>query len=163
MCNDNKLLLDLMYPHKILHMTDYEQKDLIELIREIQIYEAIEYFSRLTHDKFSTINITQVDIEHHFCKIFNIILDNGYSTSQLFYFIYSALRNFAANNNCMISDKKDYSSIYNNMLNLYNKAKQEKWNIQRYNRLYTTKPSQLFKLVSSNLLGIGDKLFYNIY
>ena len=162
-CNDNNLLLDLMYPHKILQMTDREQKDLLELIREIQIYEAIEYFSHLSHDKFSLTNITQVDIEHHFYRLFNIILDSEYSTSQLFYFIYSALRNFAANNNCILSDEKAYSSIYNNMLNLYNKAKQEKWNIQKYNRLYSTKESELFKLVASNLLDVGDDLFYSVY
>ena len=162
-CSDSNLLLDLMYPQKMLNMTDGEKEELSELIREIQIYEAVEYFSRLAYDKFSIANITQADIEHHFYKIFNIILDGRYSTSQLFYFVYSALRNFAANNNCMLSDKNAYASIYNNMLNLYNKANQEKWDIQKYNRTYGTKPSELFKLVSSNLLNIGDDLFYEEY
>ena len=162
-CNNNNLLLDLMYPQKMLNMTDSEQEELSELIREIQIYEAVEYFSHLAYDKFSIANITQADIEHHFYKIFNIILDGGYSISQLFYFVYSALRNFAANNNCMISDKNAYASIYSNMLNLYNKAGQEKWDIQKYNRLFGTKSSELFKLVSSNFLDIGDDFFYEVY
>jgi len=59
--------------------------------------------------------------------------------------------------------KNAYASIYNNMLNLYNKACQEKWNIQKYNRLYGTKQSELFKLVVSNLLDIGGDLFYSVY
>ena len=63
----------------------------------------------------------------------------------------------------MVSDKKVYSSIYSNMLNLWNKAYQEKWDIQKYNRTYGTKPSELFKLVASNLLNIGDDLFYEEY
>ena len=133
------------------------------LLYKIQIYEAIEYFSYLSLNTFSLTNIKQGDIEYHFYRLFNIILDSGYSTSQLFYFIYSSLRNFAANNNCMVSDKKVYSSIYSNMLNLWNKAYQEKWDIQKYNRTYGTKPSELFKLVASNLLNIGDDLFYEEY
>jgi hypothetical protein len=63
----------------------------------------------------------------------------------------------------MISDKNAYTSIYSNMLNLYNKASQEKWNIQKYNRLYNTKSSELFKLVAFNLLDSGDDLFYEAY
>ena len=63
----------------------------------------------------------------------------------------------------MLSDKNAYASIYNNMLNLYNKACQEKWDIQKYNRLYGTKSSELFKLVTSSLLNIGDNLFYEEY
>jgi len=162
-CTDDKLLLDLMYPQHLSSMIADEQKDLLELIREIQIYEAIEYFLRLAHDTFSLTNITQGDIEYHFYRLFNIILDSGYATSQLFYFIYSSLRNFAANNNCSLSDKQAYSSIYSNMLNLRNKAYQEKWNIQKYNRLYGTKPSELFKLVAFNFLNVGNDLFYEVY
>ena len=162
-CGDNNLLLDLMYPQNLASVTADEQENLLKLIREIQIYEAIEYFLHLAHDTFSLTNITQEDIEHHFYRLFNIILDSGYSTSQLFYFIYSSLRNFAANNNCMLSDKKAYSSIYSNMLNLYNKAYQEKWDIQRYNRSYGTESSELFKLVAFNLLDVGDDLFYEVY
>ena len=63
----------------------------------------------------------------------------------------------------MISDKNAYASIYSNMLNLYNKAGQEKWDIQKYNRLFGTKSSELFKLVSSNFLDIGDDFFYEVY
>ena len=162
-CNDDKLLLDLMYPQNLSNIIAGEQEALLELIREIQIYEAIEYFSHLSLNTFSLTNITQVDIEHHFYRLFNIILDSGYSTSQLFYFVYSSLRNFAANNNCMVSDKKIYSAIYSNMLNLWNKAHQEKWDIQKYNRVYSTKSSELFKLVASSLLNIGDDLFYEEY
>ena len=162
-CNDDNLLLDLMYPKNLSITTTDEQEELLELIREIQIYEVIEYFSYLSLNTFSLINIKQVDIEHHFYRLFNIILDSGYSTSQLFYFTYSSLRNFAANKNCMVSDKKVYSAIYSNMLSLWNKANQEKWDIQKYNRIYGTKPSELFKLVSSNLLNIGDDLFYEEY
>jgi len=162
-CSDDKLLLDLMYPQNLSSMTDSEQEELLELIREVQIYEAIEYFLHLSLNTFSLTNIKQGDIEHHFYRLFNIILDSGYSTSQLFYFIYSSLRNFAANNNCMISDKKVYSSIYRNMLNLWNKAYQEQWDIKKYNRIYSTKPSELFKLITTNLLNIGDDLFYEEY
>ena len=162
-CTDDKLLLDLMYPQNLSSMIADEQKDLLELIREIQIYEAIEYFSRLAHDTFLLTDITQADIEYHFYRLFNIILDSGYATSQLFYFIYSSLRNFAANNNCLLSDKKAYSSIYSNMLNLRNKAYQEKWDIQKYNRVYGAKPSELFKLVAFNFLNVGDDLFYEVY
>jgi len=162
-CSDDKLLLDLMYPQNLSSMTDSEQEELLELIREVQIYEAIEYLSHLSLNTFSLTNIKQGDIEHHFYRLFNIILDSGYSTSQLFYFIYSSLRNFAANNNCMISDKKVYSSIYSNMLNLWNKAYQEQWDIKKYNRIYSTKPSELFKLIATNLLNIGDDLFYEEY
>ena len=162
-CSDDKLLLDLMYPKNLSSITADEQKELLELIREIQVYEAIDYFSHSVHNTFSLTNITQVDIEHHFYRFFNIVLDSGYATSQLFYFIYSSLRNFAANNNCMVSDKKVYSSIYSNMLNLWNRANQEKWDIQKYNRIYGTKSSELFKLVASSLLNIGDDLFYEEY
>lgn len=162
-CSDNNLLLDLMYPQNLYNITPSEQEVLLELIREIQIYEATEYFSYLAYNKFSLTNITQTDIEHYYHRLFNIILDSGYSTSQLFYFIYSSLRNFAAKNNCMVLDEKAYNSIYSNMLNLHNKACQEKWNIQKFNRLYSTKISELFNLVASNLLDIGDDLFYKVY
>jgi len=162
-CNDDKLLLDLMYPKNLSSITTDEQEELLELIKEIQIYEAIEYFSHLALNTFSLTNITQLDIEQHFYRLFTIIIDSGYSTSQLFYFIYSSLRNFAANNNCMVSDKKVYSSIYSNMLNLWNKANQEKWDIKKYNRIYGTRPSKLFKLVAFSLLTIGDDLFYEVY
>jgi len=63
----------------------------------------------------------------------------------------------------MVSNKKVYSAIYSNILYLWNKANQKKWDIQKYNRIYGTKPSELFKLVSSNLLNIGDDLFYEGY
>ena len=84
------------------------------------------------------------------------------STAQLFYFIYSALRNFAAKNNCIASNTNSYAVIYKNILNLHNKAQREGWTIHKYNRLYHAKSSELFKLVASNLLNIGNDLFYEI-
>jgi len=80
-------------------------------------------------NKFSLDFIRQKEVEKHFYELFMLILENGYTTAQLFYFIYSSLRNYAAENACSQASLNPYTKIYNNILNLYKKAQQSNWEI----------------------------------
>lgn len=154
-CKNNQIIYDLMYPTKII----YSNSDILEVVREIQVYEAIEYFSLIAMNKFYLDFIQQTEIEEYFYELFMLILENNYATSQLFYFIYSALRNYAATNACSPTNLDAYTKIYNNILNLYKKAQQNNWEIQKYSRQYITKPSELFKIIAFDILDIGEDLF----
>ena len=149
-------MLSLIYPNKIKEVT----QDIFKLIRDIQIHEAIEYFSVIAFNQFSIRNINQALIHEEFYALFELILENDYSTAQLFNFIYTGVRNYAAKHNCDILKTKPTIEIYNNILKYYNSAVNEHWNIKNYNRAYLTQPSELFKIVANDLLNINEALFY---
>jgi len=155
-CKNNQLIYDLMYPKKVIN----NNSEILEVAREIQVYEAVEYFSLIAMNKFSLDFIRQKEVEDHFYELFVLILENGYATAQLFYFIYSSLRNYAAENTCLQASLNPYTKIYNNIFNLYKKAQQSNWEIHCYNRQYVTKPSELFKIMAFDILDIGENLFH---
>jgi len=154
-CQNNRILYDLLYPEKNIELNP----EILEIIREIQVYEAIEYFSLIAINKFSLEFVSQNEITEHFYELFVHILENDYATTQLFYFIYSALRNYAAESACSRTNLNAYSKIYNNILNLYKKAQQNNWQINGYRRQYITKPSALYKIMAFDILDIGEDLF----
>jgi hypothetical protein len=154
-CKNNQIIYDLMYPKKVIN----SNSNILEIAREIQVYESVEYFSLIAMNKFSLDFIRQKEVEEHFYELFVLILENGYATAQLFYFIYSALRNYAAENACSPTNLNAYARIYNNILSLYKKAQQSNWEIHGYNRQYITKPSELFKIMAFDILNIGENLF----
>lgn len=154
-CKKNQIIYDLIYPKKILN----KNSEILEVVRKLQVYEAIEYFSLIAINKFSLDFIQETEIEEYFYELFVLILENNYATAQLFYFIYSALRNYAAENACSPTSLNAYTKIYNNILNLYKKAQQNNWEIQGYSRQYITKPSALFKVIAFDVLGVGENLF----
>ena len=155
---DKKILFDLMYP-KQMEDVDIE---LFEIIRDIQTYESIEYFSH-TLERFNLPNFLQDQIQNKFFLLFRRMLMSGYSTAQLLNFIYSAIRNTAANNNCSVQNMELLSEIYRCLSNRYNVALADSWTIKNYNRAYQQEVSELFKLISNDLLGIGETLFYEAY
>lgn len=152
---DTSILIALMYPEKIETVTE----ELLEIIRDIQAYESIEYFA-VTTPKFNLPSFTQVNIEERFFLLFKQMLNNGYSTAQLFNFIYTAIRNTAAKYNCSPENIGVLNQIYIALSNRYDRAVNEDWSIKNYNRLYSQKISEIFMLVSNDLLGIREALFY---
>jgi hypothetical protein len=82
-CKNNQIIYDLMYPKKVIN----NNSDILEVAREIQVYESVEYFSLIAMNKFSLDFIRQKEVEEHFYELFVLILENGYATAQLFYFI----------------------------------------------------------------------------
>ena len=153
---DKEQLLNLMYPNKIKEVTE----DILDIIRDLQIYEAVEYFSIIANKQFSIPNINQIQIDEEFYALFKIILENNYSTAQLHNFIYTGIRNYAAKHNCDILNANPTIEIYQNITRYYNSAVNEKWNIKNYNRAYSIQPSELFKIVANDLLNINEALFY---
>ncbi|QOY51701.1 hypothetical protein [Candidatus Sulfurimonas baltica] len=154
-CSDEFMILNLIFPSKAIGINE----DTLRIIRDIQIYEAIEYFSAQAMI-FNIPNILQSNIDTKFYLLFMNILNNNFSTSQLFNFIYTSIRNYASKYNCGIYNTNALGIMYENIANMYDKAVAEKWIVKPYNRLYTTKPSALFKLVANDLLGLHDSLFY---
>lgn len=155
---DKNILIALMYPDKIEAVTE----ELLEIIRDIQAYESIEYFA-VTTPKFHLPSFAQVDIQERFILLFKQMLNRGYSTAQLFNFIYNAIRNIAAKHNCSPDNIDMLSLIYIALSNRYDKARNENWNIKNYNRVYSQKISTIFILVSNDLLGIREALFYEAF
>lgn len=158
-CKGKKHIYNLMYPEKKAVIS----KELFNIIREIQIHEAIAYFAAIGRNQFSIDGINQSDIEKKFYYLFMKMLNSNYSTSQLFNFIYSALRNYAAKNNCTSIELPYIEAIYENISRFFNKAKDENWQIKCFNRAFLIKPSELFKIVSQDILDIGEELFTKVY
>jgi hypothetical protein len=155
MCLNKNILIALMYPEKI----ETIEEELLEIIRNIQAYESIEYFA-LTTPRFNLPYFSQAEIEEKFLLLFKQILNSHYSTAQLFNFIYNAIRNVAAKNNCSLKSINLLDEIYIALSNRYDKALTESWSIKNYNRIYNQKVSELFKLVSNDILGIREALFF---
>ena len=152
---DKNILIALMYPDKL----ETDTEELLEIIRDIQAYESIEYFAATT-PKFNLPTFAQVDIEERFLLLFKQMLNSGYSTAQLFNFIYNAIRNIAAKHNCSPEKIGVLNQIYIALSNRYDRAVNENWSIKKYNRIYSQKISEIFMLVSNDLLGIREVLFY---
>jgi hypothetical protein len=143
-------------PTKVQNISE----ELLQLIRDIQSYEAIEYFSVVANEQFSIMNINQSSIDEMFYPLFIIILENDYSIAQLYYFIYTGIRYYVNKHQCSGLTINPLSEIHQNILKLYNKAKTENWDITNYNRPYSTEPSELFNIVANDLLGVNESLFY---
>jgi len=152
---NKNIFIDLMYPKRIENVDE----ELFELIRDVQIYESIEYFTFITQ-KFMLPYFTQSETADKFYILFKRILASGYSTSQLYNFIYISIRNTATKNNCSRQNIDYLDAIYIALANRYSSAIAENWSIKNYNRIYQQKGSELFKLISNDLLGIGETLFY---
>jgi len=152
---DNNILITLMYPNQMEILSE----ELLEIVRDIQAYESIEYFA-LTAQKFKLPYFGHDEIEKKFLLLYKQILNNGYSTGQLFNFTYGAIRNVAAKNNCSLQNINLLNKIYIDLSNKYDKAIAENWSVKNYSRTYEQKVSEIFKLVSNDLLGIKEALFY---
>jgi len=109
--NDD-ILTNLMYPNNI----EIISEEFLEIIRDIQAYESIEYFS-LTAQKFKLPYFNHDEIEKNFLLLYKQILNSNYSTAQLFNFTYGAIRNVAARNNCSLQNINLLNKIYIDLSN----------------------------------------------
>lgn len=153
--NQNELLKKLMFPEKVSPMSD-DGNILIHYLNELQSYEAIEYMI-LTIEEF---NLYTFEVDERFEILFSRILIY-YSESQLFNFIYTAVRNLTAykskNPNKYIPMA---NFIYKGISNRYEKAKLNKWTITDFNRPNKLPQSEVSKIVTDYMLGIGETYFY---
>jgi len=153
--NKKELIISLMYPEKVpLHKWD----ETIDLLKEVQINEAIEYMM-LTLQQFS-LPIFEIEQKHEI--LFMKILEK-YSQGQLFNFIYSMIKDLAAYSK---SNYQKYIPISNylhkKILDRFEYATMNKWNISNYRRAWQGKQTELSKLVSNRLLDIGESSFYQL-
>jgi len=153
--NKEELIAFLMYPNKITPELEIEA---IDLLKEIQINEAIEYMM-LTLQQF---NLPTFEFEKRYEILFFQIL-SGYSQGQLFNFIYIAIRNQAA------YTKKYYQGyipisnyVYKSISDRYEKARMHNWEIINFRRAWKGGQSELSKLLSSRLLDVGEDTFYQV-
>ncbi len=151
--NKLEIISSLMYPGQVAANKEYEA---YELLYEIQIYEAIEYMM-ITLNQFS---LYPFEIEQKYILLFTQIL-NDYSESQLFNFIYTAIRNFAASSYKSSSKYRESSSyIYKSISSRYEKAMQHNWDITNFRRSWYSQQSEISKLASNYILKLGDLGFY---
>jgi len=156
LCQDKEKVFSLIYPKK----TDETAQELRELIQDLQIYETVEYFSLTVQHRFLMVDIPEKSIIDKFYIIFSIILHDGYSTAQLFNFVYTSIKNYAANHNYASIYVDDMlTKIHQNILRYYQKAKEEGWEIKKYSRTYKIQYSELYKILSEKL-GQEKDLFY---
>lgn len=153
--NKLEIITFLMYPDQILSSKENEA---YEVLYEIQIYEAIEYMM-ITLNQF---NLYPFEIEQKYILLFTQILNN-YSESQLFNFIYTAIRNLAADHNKSSNKyRKSSNYLYKSISNRYEKAIQHNWNITNFRRSWNGQQSEISKLVTNYVLKIGDLGFYEV-
>ena len=145
----------LMYPSEV---GDNQKDEALEVLREVNVYEAIEYMTKMLQ-KF---NLNGFEVDEKYMILFSQILKR-YSLGQLFNFIYTAVRNQAARTN---QRQQGYVPLANYIYKLisdrYDKARIENWKIVNYNRSWEGQQTELSKLVSSRLLGIGESAFYQV-
>ncbi len=151
--NKEELIIQLMYPEKV---SSNFKNDAMSLLKEIQIYEAVEYMMRtLQH-----FNLPIFEFEQRYELLFQQIL-NEYSQGQLFNFIYTAIRNQAAYSKI---GKKEYvpisNYIYKSISGRFEKARMDNWKIINFNRV--GRQTELSVLVSNRLLGLGESSFYQL-
>lgn len=134
--------------------------EFLEIIREVQIYEGVAYFTSVL-ENYRLHQSSQADIKERFEVLFLNILKNDYCVAQLFNFIFSAIRNIAAgSNHCSRDNKNILEKIYNNMSNNFDKAQHEHWKIKNFHRGKNQASSSIFKLISNDLLGVRESLLY---
>lgn len=145
----------LMYPSEV---GENQKDDALEVMREVNVYEAIEYMMILVQ----RFNLNGFEVDEKYMILFSEILKR-YSLGQLFNFIYASVRNQAARTN---QRQQGYVPLANYIYKLisdrYDKARVENWKIVNYNRSWEGQQTELSKLVSSRLLGIGESAFYQV-
>jgi len=152
-----ELLSNLMFPNKA--SSDLKDGDiLIHFLIEIQYYEAIE-FMMFTIEKFK---LYTFDVDERFEILFFHILIY-YSLSQLFNFIYMTIRNIAAYKNKEVGKYIPMANfIYKGISDTYEKAKLNKWTIINFNRPRELPQTELSKIISNDMLVIGESSFYEV-
>jgi hypothetical protein len=147
-CTDATILSKLINPQP-MEIT----AELLTIIREVQIYEGVAYFSSVI-ENYRLPQPSQGDIKERFEVLFLNILENDYCVAQLFNFIFSATRNIAAEiHQCSRGNRDILEKLYINMSNHYDKAQSEQWIIKNYSRTKNQTSSSIFKLISNDLQG----------
>ncbi len=154
-CTDTTIIATLIKPKPMEINTE-----LLEIIREVQIYEGVAYFTcMLEHYRLPL--LSQANIKERFEVLFLNILESDYCVAQLFNFIFSAIRNIAAeSNHCLRDSNNLLEKIYNNISNNYDKAQNENWKIKNYDRRKEQASNTLCSLISNDLLGVREALLY---
>ncbi len=148
-----EIIFDLMYPDKVSAADEYIA---FHILCEVKNYEAVEYMM-LVIKKFGLVTF---EADASYDVLFSKILSD-YSESQLFNFIYNAIKNIATyrkkyNNKYLPISKLLYKSITDN----YAKAQLYNWNIPKFNRVPERPQSEISKLVNNNLFCLGESSFY---
>ncbi len=155
--NMNKagIISSLMYQDKVSFS---DEKEVFGLLREVHLHEATEYMMLMVQ-KF---NLYVFDAEDKYIILFSQIL-NRYSTSQLFNFIFTAVRNLAAYRSKNYKEYLPMSNyIYKSISNRYEKAQMDNWKITNFTRAWKGPQSELSQIVSNSLLDIGESAFYQV-
>ncbi len=148
-----QMIVSLMYPDET------DQKDqAAELFREVNSYDAVNYLMK----KVQQFNLKRFDPGERYIALFSYILQS-YSLGQLLNFIYLTIKNQAAytarNRYGLISLENE---IFNQISKRFEKARSENWKVTNYNRSWEGEQSALSRLVSHNLLGVGERAFYQV-
>ena len=153
--NIDKILTELMYPE---YISINDKEEVYILLKEIQFYEAIEYMSQMLQ-KF---HLPVFKFDKRYRLLFLQILKT-YSLSQLFNFIYTAVRNQAAYGQININTYVPLANyIYKKIIDRYEKAILKDWDIMNFDRIWGWQQSELSKLVCNKLLNLGDLAFYEV-
>lgn len=151
----DKALEELMYPK---YVQGSERTEALMLLREVQLYEAIEYML-LILQKF---NLPKFRIEQRYHLLFLQILKT-YSLGQLFNFIYTAIRNQAAYRQVNLGTYVPMGNyIYKKIKDRYEKATLEDWKIMNFDRVWGWQQSELSKLVCNRLLNLDESAFHEV-
>ena len=149
------ILPRLMYPK---HISSEDKKGVLVLLQKIQLYEAIEYMYFTLHQ----FKLRQFQLEPRYTQLFLQIL-KVYSLGQLFNFIYTAIRNQAAQKQ---RDSSAYiplaNYIYKKIIDRFERAEAGGWKIVHFNRVWGWPQSELSKLVCNKLLDVGDSILYEV-
>ncbi len=150
-----EMISQLMYPSKVLPVAEEEA---FELLREVHLYEAIEYMMLMIQD----FNLHAFNVEQKYIILFSQILDE-YSQGQLFNLIYTGVRNMAARarqleHGCIPMGNYIYKSISDR----YEKVRIDDWEIKNFNQEWGGQQTELSQLVGNRLLGIGESAFYQV-
>ena len=151
----DKALEELMYPEYVL---ESERAEALVLLREVQLYEAIEYML-LILQKF---HLPEFRLGQRYRLLFLQILKT-YSLGQLFNFIYTAIRNQAAYRQVNTGTYVPLANyIYKKIIDRYEKATLEDWKIMNFDRVWGWQQSELSKLVCNRLMNLGESAFCEV-
>ncbi|WP_373033326.1 hypothetical protein [Sulfurovum sp.] len=145
----SEIIEQLIYPNQIA-LEDIAAG--YDLWKEIAVYESIEYLqNRLNEYQLHSSKIGDKTI----MTIAKTLED--YSVSQVFNFLWSAVKNAAAfKQKSGISQSHAINSIPGNILKRHEFALKEGWDIKGYNRDYNLPQSTISEIVSNRILNIGD-------
>lgn len=153
--NKEELITHLMWPGKI-SINAYPST--VILLKEIQIHEAIEYMM-LTLQQF---DLPIFKSEQRYILLFMQIL-NAYAQSQLFNFIYTAIRNQAAYRKKVHQTYIPIANyIFISISDRFEKARINNWEITHFRRSWQGQQTELSKIINNRLLNMGESVFYEV-